>query len=220
MAFWNKKDSEKRSLENPDTQISNENIIKFFGLDSLSSAGVNVTIQNAVGVPAIMAAIQFLSGTIAGLPLNVYEKTDEGRQKLKSGLQDILHNAVNDETTSFNWRKYMMERILTGGRSITYIERQGGRVTNLFSLDPAKVTIKRQNNKKTYIFNSGTENEIVYKSSEIIDITFSLASDNLTSISPILNCKDTIGLMIAVNNYGSKFFNNGGVPPFDRDWET
>ena len=108
----------------------------------------------------------------------------------------------------------MMERILTGGRSITYIERVGGRVTNLFSLDPAKVTINRTNNKKTYIFNSGTSKEITYQSNEIIDIPFALASDNLTSISPILNCKDTIGLMIAVNNYGSKFFNNGGVPPF------
>ena len=41
-----------------------------------------------------------------------------------------------------------------------------------------------------------------------------LYSDGLTSISPILNSKDAIGLMIAVTKYGAKFFNNGGVPPF------
>lgn len=215
MAFWNKGKAEKRSLENPETAISNDNILKLFGVDALSSAGVPVTIKNAVGVPAVMAAIQFLSGTIAGLPLNVFEKTEDGREKMKSGLQNILHDAINEETTSFDWRKYSMERVLTSGRSLTYIERtKTGKITNLFSIDPQKVTIKRTGFKTTYVYNSGTQDAITYQSNQIIDIPFALASDNLTSVSPILNAKDAIGLMIAVTNYGAKFFNNGGVPPF------
>jgi HK97 family phage portal protein len=204
----------RASLESPSVPVSSENIIKFFGLDALSSSGVTVTIENALGVPAIMAAVQFLSGTIAGLPLNVYEKKDSGREKLKSGLQNIIHDAVNEETTSFDWRKYLMERVLTNGRSLTYIERVNGRITNLFSIDPSKVTIKRSGNTKTYKYSNGTDKDIVYQSSEIIDIPFALASDNLAAISPILNSKDAIGLMIAATNYGAKFFSNGGVPPF------
>jgi HK97 family phage portal protein len=211
--WWDKK-IESRSLENPEIPISSENIVKFFGLDSTSSAGVPVTLDNALGVPAVMAAVQFLSGTVAGLPLNVFKKTDDGREKQKTGLQLILHNAVNDETTSFAWRKYLMERTLTGGRSITYIEKTGDRITNLFSLDPSKVKIERTGNKKSYIFTDSNSKETVYKSSEIIDIPFALKNDNLTAISPIMNSKDAIGLMIAATNFGAKFFNNGGVPPF------
>ena len=215
MAFWNRNKAEKRSFENPDTAISNENILKMFGMDALSSAGVPVTINNAMGVPAVMAAVQFLSGTIAGLPLNVFEKTVDGRQKMQSGLQNILHDAINEETTSFDWRKYLMERVLTGGRSITYIEKtKTGKITNLFSIDPSKVAIERTDNKKTYVYSNGSAKPITYKASEIIDINFALESDGLTSISPILNSKDAIGLMIAVTSYGAKFFNNGGVPPF------
>ena len=186
------KKEKRASLESPSVPISNENIIKFFGLDSISSSGVNVTLEKAMGVPAVMAAIQFLSGTIAGLPLNVYQKKDSGREKLSSGLQNILHDAINDEVTSFDWRKYLMERVLSNGRSLTYIERTGDRITNLFSINPEKVTIKRANNKKTYIYEDG-DTKITYQASEIIDIPFALKSDNLTAISPIMNSKDAIG---------------------------
>ena len=213
MALWNKK-PEQRSLENPQIPISSENIVQFFGLDSVSSAGVPVTTESALGVPAVMAAIQFLSGTIAGLPLNVFKKTENGREKQQSGLQNILHDAVSDESTSFAWRKYSLERTLAGGRSITYIERKQNRVTNLFSLDPSKVTVKRSGMVKTYVYQPDGGKAIEYNSSEIIDIPFALKNDNLTAISPIMNSKDAIGLMIAATNYGAKFFNNGGVPPF------
>jgi HK97 family phage portal protein len=213
MAWFRKE--QRSSVENPDTPISDKSIIEFFGLDEISSAGVNVNLENALTVPAVFAAVEFLSSTIAGLPLNVFKRTDHGREKQKSGLQLVLHDAVNDETTSFDWRKYSMTRCLTGGRSLTYIERdRDKRVVNLFPLDPSLVKIVRSGLKKRYIYNYGKNDEITYESHEIIDVPFALASDGLASISPILKNKDTIGLSIAATNYGAKFFNNGGVPPF------
>ena len=210
--FWNKKES--RSIENPSTPVTLKNILNVFGMDSTSAAGVNVNIDNALGVPAVMAAVQFLSGTIASLPLNVYQKTDSGREKLQSGLQNILHDAFSEECTSFDGRKYLMQNTLTTGRSLTYVERLNNRVTNLFSLDPSKVKIKTKGFNKVYVFKADNGREITYQANEIIDIPFALRSDNITAISPILNSKNAIGLMIAANNYGAKFFNNGGVPPF------
>jgi HK97 family phage portal protein len=210
--FWNKKES--RSAENPNTPVSFKNLMNVFGLDSVSSSGVSVTIENALGVPSVMAAVQFLSGTIGSLPLNVYQKTDNGREKLQSGIQNILHDAFNDECTSFDGRKYAMQNTLTHGRSLTYIERSGSRIVNLFSIDPGKVKIKSNGFNKQYIFKASDGRETTYQASEIIDIPFALRSDNITAISPILNAKNAIGLMIAATSYGSKFFNNGGVPPF------
>jgi HK97 family phage portal protein len=210
--FWNKK--EPRSVENPNTPVSFKNLMNVFGLDSVSSSGVSVTIDNALGVPSVMAAVQFLSGTIGSLPLNVYQKTDNGREKLQSGIQNILHDAFNDECTSFDGRKYAMQNTLTHGRSLTYIERSGSRIVNLFSIDPSKVKIKSNGFNKQYIFKASDGRETTYQANEIIDIPFALRSDNITAISPILNAKNAIGLMIAATSYGSKFFNNGGVPPF------
>lgn len=216
MGIFSRKKAEARSnIQDPKVPISNQAILEFFGLDAMSSAGVSVNLDNALEVPAVMAAVQFLSSTIAGLPLNVYKKTDQGREKQNGTLQSILRKAVNNECTSFDWLKYSMERGLTGGRSITYIERDArGQVVNLFPIDPSLIKVKRNGVRKSYVYKDGQQGEIVYQSNEILDINFGLKSDGLSAVSPILNASETIGLAIAATKYGAKFFNNGGVPPF------
>ena len=44
---------------------SSDDFFAFFGLET---SGANVNIDNALGVPAIWAAVQFLAGTLAGVP--------------------------------------------------------------------------------------------------------------------------------------------------------
>jgi len=208
---WFKKD---KKIEKREWVQSDGNLVNIFGWGSVSSAGVTVSEDNALGVPAIWAAINFLSGTLASLPLNVYEKTDGSREKSKKPIQSIVHDAVNDETTSFDWRKYSFERTLSGGRSITFIQRNGsGKIANLYSLDPSSVTIKRINNQKFYTWKEGGK-ERTEGARNIIDIPFMLAADNITAYSPFNKHRDTIGLAIAATDYGAKIFKNGGVPPF------
>lgn len=225
MAFWNRKKRRnhvapaeaRASIEDPQVPLSNPNILEILGWGSAASAaGVNVNIDNALGVPAIWAAVNFLSGTLAGLPLNLYKKTDNGRERVTTGgLATVLHDAINDECSSFEWRKYSFERVFTGGRSLTFIERNDmGRVINLWPLDPVYVTVQRRNNRKLYRYKPPGGIAITYEAREIIDIPFMLKSDGISARSPIMSNADTIGLAIAANNYGSKFFNDGGVPPF------
>lgn len=217
--FGSKQDSSapveaRSSLENPNIPISNEAIFQIFGHDALSSAGINVTVENALGVPAVWAAVNFLASTIASLPLSVYKKTDQGREKGDKNLQIIIHDAPSDGQTSFEWRKYSMECTLTGGRWISYIERDSrNNIINIFPVIPENVTVKRSGFNKVYHIKTGGKTK-TYQQSEIIDIPFMLDSDMLTARSPILMCKDAIGMAIAATNYGSKFFQNGGIPPF------
>lgn len=213
--FGTGKVEQRGSIENPDVPVSASNFLELFGINGgISASGINVTVDNAMGIPAVWAAVNFLSGTIAGLPLKHYKKTDGGREEVKSSLSAILHDAVNDEMSSFDWRKYSFERTLTSGRQITYIERAGNRVENLFPLNPANVKVKIVSGKKIYSYSRQGKRTRHYKAKDIIDIPFCLKADLVTAMSPILTNKDTIGLGIAATNYGSKFFENGGVPPF------
>ena len=219
MAFWNRKKAEpeqRATVEDPTVPISSAHILDFLGASGgASAAGINVTIDKAMGVPAIWAAVNFISGTMAGLPLNLYQKTEGGRVKVDSPLARILHDSWNDETSSFDARKYSYEQVFTGGRSITFIESNAaGRVINLWPLNPETVKIEMRGGRKVYRYKEQGRNEIVYVAGEIIDIPFSLRPDMMTSRSPILTNADTIGLGIAATNYGSKLFQNGGVPPF------
>lgn len=210
---FRKKAEERSNVQNPQVPVSAEDFLAYFGIESSS---VNVTLETALEVPAVWAAVNFLSGTIAGLPLNVFRRTEEGRNKVDGDLQYIFHDAVNDYMSSFEWRKYSFERVLTGGRSITLIKKDvAGRVTGLFPLMPKYVTVSGHvGARKKYVYKPEGQTPKTYYSEEIIDIPFMLADDGIKSKSPITTNKESIGLAIAATKYGSKFFNDGGVPPF------
>jgi HK97 family phage portal protein len=212
---WQKPVEVREAPPLPNGIITQQNFFEVFGwMGSNSIEGVSVTTETALGVPAIWAAVNFLSGTLAGLPLNVYRRSGDGRSKVNGGMQTILHDAVNDETSSFEWRKRLFEQVLTGGRSFTFIERSpSGVVLNLWLLDANKVSVKRENGRKTYEYKMGGRT-LVYAASEIIDIPFMLRPDGLGHYGPIKTNERSVALAIAAERYGAKFFENGGVPPF------
>lgn len=205
---------EARSIENPTVPVSSAGFLSFFGVDSgVMSAGELVNTETALGVPAIWAAVNFISGTLAGLPLQVYRKTDAGRERVSGGLATVLHDAVNDGLSSFQWRKCLFDQVLTGGRAFSYIERNGaGKVQNIWPLDPCEVTVKREGARLTYEYREGGR-VLRYAASEVIDVAFMLKGDMLCHRSPIHTNRDVIGLAIAATKYGARFFQNGGVPP-------
>ncbi len=214
LSFRRSKPEVRENLEDPKVPISSENIVSFLGGGDVSMAGERVTIQSALGVPAIFSAVTFMAGTIAALPVHIFERTEAGQEKVSSDLADILQNNVNDECTSFDWRKHAFEQVFTGGRSYTFIERNGnGQIINLWPLDPNNTKVRRKAGKKTYEYReNGTVK--IYKAADIIDIPFMLKPNGVEHRSPILTNKDTVGLAQAVARYGSKFFQSGGVPPF------
>ena len=205
------KKPEVRNLEDPTSSVSASDFMQVMGWGDLgTSSGVHVTTDIALGVPAVWAAVNFLSGTIAGLPLNVYRRTAGGREKVDGGLQSILHDAVNDGMSSFAWRKYSYEQVFTTGRSISWIERaNGGEIKNIFPLDPSTVTVELMNDgRKRY-----KVAKKYYAASEILDVPFMLKSDMVTHRGPIHTNRDAIGMAVAASRYGSKAFQSGGIPP-------
>lgn len=179
-----------------------------------TASGAAVTTETALGVPAVWAAVNFMSGTLAGLPLNVFDRDGDNRKRINGPLQRILHDAVNDGMSSFEWRKYVFDSVFTGGRGLTFVERnRAGQVMNLWPLDATQTTIERLGGRKVYKHKVDTK-EFVYDASEIIDLPFMVKPDGLGSRSPIFTNKDVISLAIAATEYGGRFFANGGVPPF------
>ena len=214
-----RKTETRGSIEDPRVPISTTDFFRVMGWGELVSAsGVTVNIDNALGVPALWAAVNFLSGTLAGLPLKVYRTTRGGYQEVRptagNQLPVILGEAINPAMSSFEWRKYMFDQVFTGGRGITYIERDGaGRVVNLYAIDPSLIMVRLLNGQKIYDVRVGTNTTRSYPAEDIIDIPFMLEHDFVTHRGPIMTNRDAIGMAIAASRYGSKAFQSGGVPP-------
>lgn len=212
---------EKRATTIPAgaVSVSDPRIAQVFGgwLGGMDSAsGVTVNTESALGVPAIWAAVNFISGTLAGLPLKVYRKRGDDREPASGGLTNLLHDAVNDECSSFEWRKHAFEQVLTGGRSFTYIERNAsGTPVALWPLDPTAMTVEVPLGQTARVYKFGSKSKsVTYEARDIIDVPFMLRQDRIGHRSPLATNRDVIGLAIAATQYGSKFFQGGGVPPF------
>lgn len=190
-------------IERPDA-----NMLQVFGLGDVSLP--SVTIDSALTVPAVLAAVSFLPRTLAALPLHAFRNTDDGPQKINGGLQTLIHEAPNKEWTSFGLRQYFWTQVFTGGRGLLWIERSGTNITGLYPINPAKVKIHRDPmGRTTYEVEGGS----IYPAADVIDIPFMLKADGLSHYSPIQLGANAIQLALAMNAYGAKFFAGGGVPP-------
>ena len=104
-----------------DVPVSASDFVVRMGWDQIigNVAGITVTTDRALTVPAVLAAVNFLSGTLASLPLDIYKVTPQGKEVVQNSLSSILHDAPNDEQTSFAWRKSFFDAVFTGGRGIS-----------------------------------------------------------------------------------------------------
>lgn len=211
MGFW--------SREKPDTrgatfvQSEPRSFLEIIGL----SGDPSVSMEDALGVPAVWAAVNFIAGTIAGLPLHVYDKQAQSKRRVRPTTANptsmMLHDAVNDDYSSFQWRFDMMTAVLTDGRFVSYIERDAmGRPANLYPLPNAAVR-RLANGRKEYEWRDGSILRR-YDQADVLDVPFMLKSDLISHRSPLRQCAVALGKAVNANIYGSKIFKNGGLPAF------
>jgi HK97 family phage portal protein len=212
---FDRKKEERNALSNPNIPITSDVLIQLIGGDNNRSV-TPVNEATMLGVPAIWCAINFWSGTVSSLPLQVFKNADNKREIAKSNrAYPILHDQVNDEgLTSVQWRRSMMQSAMVHGRHYTYIERdRSGRMVNLWPLEYALVRVTRKNGRKIYTYSETGKQDIVYSANEILDIPFMLLSDGISHASPMHLLKDSIGLALSLGRYAGAYFHNSGVPP-------
>jgi HK97 family phage portal protein len=185
----------------------------FFGN---SSAGKVVNERTALSTSAVYACVRILSEAVAGLPLHVYEYTnDNGKERIpKHPLYHLLHDEPNPEMTSFVFRETMMSHLLLYGNAYAQIVRDGrGYPVALYPLPPSKVTVDRaEGGELVYTYYSDdTGKQTKLRRPNILHIP-GLGYDGIVGYSPIALAKQAIGTAIAVEEYGARFFSNGASP--------
>jgi HK97 family phage portal protein len=168
-----------------------------------------VTIESALTVPAVLAAVSFLSRSLAALPLHAYRATERGAERVRGGIETLIHEAPNAEWTAFKLRQYFWQQLLLGGRGLIFIERSGTSVVGLYPMNPVKTVIKRDGfGRTTYEVEGKT-----YLAADVIDVPFMLKSDGLGHYGPVQLGAGAIQASLAMQKYGAQFFAGGGVPP-------
>lgn len=187
-----------------------------------SSAGKNVNERSAMQMTAVYSCVRILAEAVAGLPLHLYRyKEDGGKERaIDNNLYHLLHDEPNKEMSSFIFRETLMTHLLLWGNAYAQIIRNGkGEVVALYPLMPNKMQVDRDENGELYYIYIRSSDEAktmegvtVYLTPRDVLHIPGLGFDGLVGYSPIAMAKNAIGLAIATEEYGAKFFANGAAP--------
>lgn len=180
-----------------------------------SSTGINVTEMKALQHTAVYACVHILAQNIATLPLNVFQSQATGG-KLKAvnhPLYPVLHKAANSEMSSFVWRETMQGHIGLWGNGYSEIEfNNAGQIIGLWPLRP----------DKTYPYRNPETKELEYYTTLPDGTTVKLPKnrvlhiagfgfDGIRGYNPIDLACQSIGIGLAAEEYGARFFGNGAT---------
>lgn len=178
------------------------------------TAGVHVTPQKSLSYSAVFAAVRVLSETVASLPLIVYERLERGKRRAKNYyLYSLLHDAPNGYMTSMEYRETLQAHLATWGNAYSEIEydRQG-RVTSLFPLRPDKMMQGRMEDGRRFYLYQMPNGEQRWFPQERIWHLRGLGSDGYWGYSPIQLHRKSVGLGLAAQEFGARFYANDARP--------
>jgi len=178
-----------------------------------SVAGKMVNERTSMQTTAVFACVRIIAETIASLPLHTYRYRGEGKEKMYDHpLYRILHDEPNPEMSSFTLRETMMTHLLLWGNSYSQIIRNGrGDVLGLYPLLPDKMLVDRDQKGELY-YTYRKEGQSYYLGPDEVLHIPGLGFDGVMGYSPVALAKNAIGLNIAAEEYGGRFFANNATP--------
>ena len=187
-----------------------------------STAGKRVNERSAMQMTAVYSCVRILSESVASLPLHLYRYTKNGGKEkaVDHPLYFLLHDEPNPEMTSYVFRETLMTHLLLWGNAYAQIIRNGkGEVIALYPLMPDRMTVDRNEKGELYYeyqmssddAKINKESTVQLKREDVLHVP-GLGFDGLVGYSPIAMAKNAIGLAIAAEEYGSKFYANGAAP--------
>jgi HK97 family phage portal protein len=186
-------------------------------------AGVDVNQSNALQLTTVYACVRLLSGSIAVLPAEAFRKRGDERESVPR--PPLWLEMPNPETTWFEFAERVMSSLLLDGNAFILITARDslGFPSEIWTLHPRDVTIRWGiptmspqpavvRNGQTFFVWGG--DRILRRfgptnpSGELLHIK-AFNDGGLRGLSPIDVARQAIGLGLAGEKFGSKFFGRG-----------
>lgn len=191
-----------------------EAVLTFSGYGT--SSGLSVTPETAMKCAAVYACVNVLAQSIAQIPLILYRRTykngREGRERATNHpLYPVIHSRPNGIMTSFAFREMLTGH--TGLRGNAYAFKSvgvRGNVIELIPINPDMVTVKCANLAAgvTYEVRQQEGNSRPYDRSQIFHL-MGMSFNGYEGVTPLKYARETIGLSLATEKFGSQLFRNG-----------
>lgn len=172
-----------------------------------TSAGVSVSSESALRVPAVSRAVTLISDTIASFPL-IVERRDGGAwvPDLNHPVTKLLEVGANDWTSTPEFVRDMIIAALTfdeGARA--WVSRTGDRIHELVHYRPGSIGVEYASD--------GSGRPITYRlMGRPIDPADVIHLRSPFRQCPVSRAREAIGAAMVMEKYGSRLFGNGARP--------
>lgn len=179
------------------------------GLFAPSAAGVAVSEHTALTLPAYWSGVNLIAGAVAKLPRKVYRKTAAGREEVPDhAVAWLIQTEPSEYAIPMVFWRTLMAHVLTWGNGYAEIERdKATRPVGLLTITPDKISPVVENGVLFYLYNGSTR----IPARDILHIP-GLGFDGIKGYSVVQMARQTLGLGLAAERYGTSFFANGAMP--------
>jgi HK97 family phage portal protein len=195
-------------------RMTSNELYSLIAAGNATHAGPSVTEDNAMRSSAVYACIRIISESIAALPLVLYKQSGRNKSKATThSLYPVLHDMANPEMTAFEWRELMLAHAVLRGNGYSEKEFDSfGKVIALWPLNPAKMEgYDRRGGVIHWLYKLPDETLRAIPNWRIHHIKG--LGDGVMGYSPIHQAaKQAVGLSLAAEEYGSRFYSNGARP--------
>lgn len=172
-------------------------------------AGVRVSEFTALNLTVVYRAISLISDSIGMLPLQLFRRTDKGQVEAREHpTYRAIYSAPNEQMTSFIWRQTQQQHALLWGNGYAAVERNGrGQAIGQVPLLPDRTRLEVPHGKDPRYVTTAGGKPVEMHPDDVIHIP-ALGFDGLQGYSPIYMARQAIGLGLAMEEFGGKFFKN------------
>jgi len=191
----------------------------FAGGRAETNAGPVVTVSSSMQMVAVYSCIDILSRTVGSLPLYLYKRLDGGGKELarKHPLFSLMRRQPNPEMTAMRYRSTLQGHLASWGNCYSYIDWSGnGYPKALWPIRPDRVDVQRVNGQLIYKYYPGSDDKKLVNGFDIPRENMmhipGFGFDGVIGYSPLSLAREAIGLGMAAEEFGARFFGSGSNP--------
>ena len=199
----------RSSLNNPTVPLTADSLLDFVAGVANQDTGVVVSEQTSMQVSAVWRAVSVTANVSASLPLHVF--TAGTKTKVANPLLDDPHPEL---TPLELWRLARVHKLLWGNGYLQKIRNGAGQVVELWPVSPWRVRPGRARpitaNPSGKVFECVDDAGVshAFTTREILHLP-GLGYDGVCGLSPIRHAAVGIGLALAAEKSGARFFARG-----------
>lgn len=211
MAFWHRK---RESRADSGMAVPANWLSEALGTVPTSS-GQRVTVERAMGLTPVYAAVSIISEQVGQLPFKVYKQVDGARVEARThAAWRLLNDKPNSSTPAGRfWSTVTVHLLLYGNAFIEKVRGPGGTVEELRVLVPSQVGVKwwPKLMEKTFVYTpSDGSGKRELDSSEVLHI-MNMSLDGIVGLSVISACRGALGTALARDEFEGGFYERGAV---------